>query len=170
MDLSIALEVETSQATERGDVLILLPNRTAENFDFDPASLLRNGPRGSMLALECIERSEQTDRERARGAEASSRGDVGHADDLDGRADAMEFEGLPNDRMLNRPDILDPLQRRVLEEVIGCKRTVDADVDVPVDRGGDDESPESLVVRGQIRPASADRDPQRCACNEHGGV
>src|SRR5581483_10138256 len=57
---------------------------------------------------------------------------------------------------------------RIFEKVPRQETAIDRDVDVFVDRRGDDKAPELAVVRGQIGAASADRDPQRRPRHDHG--
>ena len=82
----------------------------------------------------------------------------------------MQLERRPDDRMLDLVDLLDALERGVLEEVVVGERPVDRDIDVPVDRGGDDEAAVPRVVRGEVGSAAADRDPERCTGYQHGLV
>ena len=64
----------------------------------------------------------------------------------------------------------DALERGVLEEVVVRERPVDRDIDVPVDRGRDDEAAVPRVVRGEVGAAAADGDPERCTGYQHGLV
>ena len=90
---------------------------------------------------------QQADGERPGRAEAGPGRDVGEAHDLERRADGVLGEHRTNDRMLDLPGLRDPLEGRVLEEVVVRERPVDPDVDVLVDRGRDHESAAALVVR-----------------------
>ena len=54
--------------------------------------------------------------------------------------DVVQLERAPDDRVVDLVDLLHALERRVLEEVVVGERPIDADVDVLVDRGRDDEA------------------------------
>src|SRR3989442_1064970 len=58
-------------------------------------------------------------------------------------------------------------QLRILEEDALDERPHDRDVDVIVDRGGNQEAAVMPVVRGQVGPAAAERDPQRASRDDH---
>ena len=140
MDGAVRLELEAGDAAESSDVVVLLARRASEQVDLDVRRLLGKIAGGDVLALERVQGPQQADRERPGRAEAGSGGDVGQADDLERRADIVQRERAADDRVVDLIDLLDPLERRVLEEVVVGERPVDADVDVLVDRGRDDEA------------------------------
>ncbi len=54
----------------------------------------------------------------------------------------------------------DALQLGILHDQIRHKGFVQSDIDVSVDGGGDEEAGVLLIIRRQIRAASAEADPQ----------
>src|SRR5262249_41804259 len=70
-------------------------------------------------------------------------------------------------------DVLDPvhfLHLRVLEEDARDEPLVHQDVDVLVDRRGDEEPAVLLVVRRQVGPPAAERDAEGAAGHDHGSI
>ena len=80
------------------------------------------------------------------------------------------WSAVSDDRMIDLVDLLHALEGGVLEEVVVRERPVHGDIDVPVDRGRDDEAAVPRVVRGEVGSAAADRDPERCTGYQHGLV
>ena len=79
----------------------------------------------------------------------------------------MKTKGLPDNRMLDGIDVAYAFEVRVLEEVVIGKRTVDGHVYVPVDCCRQDQTTETLVVRGQVRTAPTKGYTQRRSRNDH---
>ena len=98
---AVLVELEAGDAAECGDVLILLPDRSAEKIDLDSRRPRQRGRRRSRARASTRERAQQADGERARRTEAGSGGDVREADDLDGRPDVVQLQRRTDDRVLD---------------------------------------------------------------------
>jgi hypothetical protein len=73
----VRLELDQVHAAIGGRVLVLLADRLAQPLDLEHTGLLRELLLGCEHALMGVERVEQRDRERARGAEPGARRNVG---------------------------------------------------------------------------------------------
>src|SRR5258708_939560 len=69
--------------------------------------------------------------------------------------------------MLNGIYVVRPLQLRVFDEVLIGERSIDDDVDVAVDGGGEYEPSEPLVIGREIRATASERDTQRRPRDDH---
>src|SRR5262249_47216069 len=59
------------------------------------------------------------------------------------------------------------LHFRVLDDNRLLECLVERNVDVLVDRRRDHKAAKFAVIRGKVRAATAERNPQRAACNDH---
>ena len=168
-DLVAGRELEAGQPAERGDVLVLLADLLLEQVDLDVAGLLGQLARVDQVLLVGVERLQQRGREAAGRAEAGAGRDVGHAGDLQRAAvDLHQAHRLADDRVLELVGRWHPLQAGVLDDQVVDERVVDRDVDILVDRAGDQEAAELLVVGGEVGAAAPQRDPQRATRDNHG--
>ena len=98
-------------ATDGGDVLVLLADGLTEFVELDVAGLLGELGGGNQALLRRVEGLEQGGGEAARGAEAGAAGDIGHRGELEvGIGHAGEFQGLADDRMLDLVDVVGALE------------------------------------------------------------
>ena len=168
IDRAVFPEREAGQATEGGDVLVLLADGLAQQVDLDVAGLLGQLARVNQRAAVGVERAQERSGEAARGTEASAGGDVGKGGDLDLRLAEIELaQRLADDAMANRVDGLDVLDLGVLQVDAGGERLDDGDVDVFVDRRGDEEPLVLAIVRGEVGAAAAEGYAKRAANDDH---
>ena len=78
-----------------------------------------------------------------------------------------QLQRLADQRVLDVLDPLDLLHLRILEEDPRHEPVMQQDVDVLVDRRGDEEAAVLLVVRRQVGPAAAEGDAERAAGHDH---
>jgi hypothetical protein len=164
-------EREQVQAAERRRVLVLPPDRLAEDVDLDVAGLLRQLPGRDTVAAVAVEGVQQPDRERARAPEAGRGRQVAHGADVDRRVDVEELEGGPGDVVLQLVDRVDLLGQRVVDAdrlVEDLAVALDRDPDVLVDRAAQDGAVFALVERGQVRPASREAHAHRRPGDDQG--
>ena len=162
------MEAELGDSAIRGDVLVLLSDRLVQAVDLDLAGRAREVVRQDRAAAMRVERLHERGRETAGRAEAGAGGDVGERGDLDlRRAEVEHPDGLADDRMLDVVGTLDVFELRVLEEDAADERPHHGDVDVLVDRRGDEEAAVLAVVRAEVGAAAAERDPQRATGDDH---
>ena len=156
-DAAIFVKGEGGDATNGGDVLILFADGLAEFVELDIAGLFGELGGRNERALRSVEGFEEGGGKAAARAKAGAAGDVGHRGELKVRiADAGELEGFADDGMFDLVDGGDALEFRVLDNDLGLKRAVLRDVNVFVDRRGDEEAPVFAVVRRKVGAAAAE--------------
>ena len=94
IDLTIFGELETGQATESRDVLVLFADRLLQDVDLDFASLFGDHPGIDVLTLEGVHGAQETDGESSRRSETGAGRNIRHADYFDGRMDVMHPQRL----------------------------------------------------------------------------
>ena len=101
LDVDAAVRVERvgADAAVRGDVLVLLADRLAEDVDLDLAGGLGERARRDRGAARVRKRLQQADRVGARGAHAGAGGHVGDRRDLERVAAPVAQQGLAQDRV-----------------------------------------------------------------------
>src|SRR5262245_7574562 len=72
--------------------------------------------------------------------------------------------------MLDLVDAIGTLQFGVLDNQLRCERVMQGDAHVLVDGGGEQEACVLLIVRWQVRTATAQRDSQRTARDNHPAI
>ena len=145
-----------------------LPIGSPQKVDFDVAGLLGQDLARDEILVERVQRAQQRHRETAGRAQARTRRNIGHADDLQvRRRHRHHSQGFANDRVLDLVHGLHHLDRRILDEVFGLEGLVQRDVDVLIDRGGNDEAAVFAVVGRQVGAAAAQGDAQRAAGDDH---
>ena len=72
-----------------------------------------------------------------------------------------EFERFADDRMLDLIHRVDALEAGVFDDDLSFECPVLCDVDVFIDRGGDEKSSVFRLVGRQVRAAATERDPKR---------
>jgi hypothetical protein len=104
-------ELDEVEPTEGGGVLVLAADRLAEDLDLDPRGVLRELKRGLVDPLECVQRVQEPDGDRARGTEARAlRGDVCERHDVDAARNAGEPHRLTDELVLDGRGVLDDLR------------------------------------------------------------
>ena len=160
--LFVRKKTEAGDAAEGGDILVLLADRLLEDLDLDAAGLLGQLLRMDQILLQRVERLQQRRGETPGRPEARASRHVGHAGDLQmRRPDPRRSQRFANQGMLHLVDRPDPLHVGVLDDQVLDECLVQRDIDVLVDGRGDDEPAVLAVVRGQVRPAAAQGNPQR---------
>ena len=156
-DATVLVKRERGDATDGGDVLVLFADGLAEFVELDIAGLFGEFGRGNQGALRSVEGFEERGGKAAAGAEARAAGDVGHRGELEVRiGDTGELEGFTDDGMFDLIDGGDALEFRILDNDLRLKRAVLRDVNVFVDRRGDEEAPVFAVVRRKVGAAAAE--------------
>jgi len=89
-------------------------------------------------------------------SEPCTGGNVSHADDFDGRLNIIQAQCLANERVADFLQVGRLFQSGVFRRLAAAEPLVDAEVDVLIDGGRDDESTEAAVVGGQVGAASTD--------------
>jgi len=166
-DLAVLMKFEAGETAVRGDVLVLFADGLLQDFDLDFAGFFGDNSGIDVFPLERVHGAQQTDSEGSRGTEAGAGGDVGHADDFDRRGHFVQAQRFADERV---PDFVDAdgvLKGGIFQQVSAAEGFVDADVDVLVDRRGDDESAETAVIRRQIGTSASDRDAKWGAGDDH---
>ncbi len=116
------------------------------------------------FAPPCVERVEKTDQEGAGGTESGAGGDIGDADDFEGRRRAVGADGLAYQGVADLVAGIGMFGFRILKEISGQKAAIDGDVDVFIDgRGNDKASPVLLVIGREVSATAANGDTQGCA-------
>ena len=116
-----------------------------------------------------IERFEQGGRETAGGTEAGTRWNVRKRRDLDLRRLEIErCQRFTDNRMLNLFYPLDMFDARILQVDALRKRPDRRDIDIAIDRAGDQKAFVLVIVRREIRSAPAEAYSQGAASNDHG--
>ena len=156
-DAAVLVKREGGDAADGGDVLVLFADGLAEFVELDIAGLFGELGGRNERALRGVEGFEEGGGKAAARAEARAAGDVGHRGELKMRiADAGELEGLADDGMFDLIDGGDALEFRILDNDLGLKRAVLRDVNVFVDRRGDEEAAVFAVVRRKVGAAAAE--------------
>ena len=102
LDRVVGTELEGGDAAERGDVLVLLPDRLTEPVDLDADTRGRRARAFDASSCLCARSAfNAPDRERARRTEPGARGDVGHRRDLDVGGDLRREEDLAEQSVLH---------------------------------------------------------------------
>src|SRR5262249_30130181 len=93
---------------------------------------------------------------------------IGHRGDLDGTVHAAgKLERFTHERVLDLIYRLYPLQLRILDDDLRYENLMQRDVDILVDRRGDEEAAVLTIVGREIRPSAAERDAQGRARDDH---
>ena len=74
---------------------------------------------------------------------------------------AQQGKRFTEDRVLQLRRVRHPLQFGIFDDEVGHERFMHRDVNIFVNRRGDEEAAEFFVIRRQIRPAAAEGDSQR---------
>ena len=116
-----------------------------------------------------MEGFQQSGGKAARRAKSRPRRNVRHAGDLQaGGADVRKLQRFSDDRVLNFLHRLDPFHLGVLDDELIDDRLVQGDVNVLIDGASDDEPAVFAVIGRQIGSASAQRNAQGAARDDHG--
>ena len=133
MDLPVFSKLEAGQAPEGRDVLILLAHRLLQQIDLDPAGFLGHHTGVDIFALQSVNRPQQADRERARGAETGTGRNVRHADHFERRRHFVHTQHFANQSVADVVQRGGLLQSGILQEISAAEGLIQADVDVLVD-------------------------------------
>ena len=162
------MERETGDAAVGRDVLVLLADRLAQAIHFDFTRQCGEFAWMQQAAAVRVERTEECGRKTARRPKARPRGDIRERRDLNlRRPESDQPHGFADDRVLHLVDAVHVFELRVLQVDAGRERPHDGDVDVLVDRRGDEEAGVIAIVRGQVGTAAAKRDPEGTTRNDH---
>ncbi len=115
--------------------------------------------------MQCAQQSRS---ETAGGTHAGAGWDIGKAHDLKVRSGyPSQLQSLANDGMLDFINALDIFEFGVLDDDAGTKRFIDGDVDVAVNRRGEDKASMLPVVGREVGATAAETNPQRTPGNDH---
>src|SRR5262245_19112072 len=168
LDMTVGQELEARQPAERGNVLVLLADWLPEPVQLDVAGLFGQLARMDEVLVVRVQRLQECRRETARRAQAGAGRDVGHAGDLQARpVHAGQLERFTDNWMLNLVNIGDTLELGILDDQLWDKGVVQGDANILVDGRGEQEAGVLLIVRRQVSAATAQRDSQRAACDDH---
>ena len=161
-------KVEGSHATDRRDVLILLADGLVQFLQLDLAGLRGDLHRAHDVLFVSVQRFQQRRGETAGRTESAAGGDVGHRGDLQRAPVHLQKRArFTHDRMLQPARVLHTLKPRVFHDEVVHEGFVERDIDILVDRRGDEEPAMLLVVGREIRAAAAERDPEWRARDDH---
>jgi hypothetical protein len=165
----VGQELETGDAAERGDVLILLAHRLMQQVDLDAAGLLGEFLARDRILLPGMQRAQQGHRETARRAQARAGRNVRHAHDFQirPRTHVHQAQGFAHDGVLDLVHGLDQFHLRILDDQLLAEGLVQRDVDVFIDGRRDDEAAMLAIVRGQVGASASQRDAQWRAGDDH---
>ena len=97
--------------------------------------------------------------------------DIGHGRDFQvAFVHADQFQRFPNDRVLDLLDRGRFLQLGVLQKKPIHETSMNVDIDMLVDRRGDEKSAVLAIIRRQIGAAAAERNSQRRTRDDHPGI
>ncbi len=166
--MSSLAELEAGHPTIGSDILILLADRLAETVDFDVAGLLRQFLGMNEVAVVGMQGFQQRCREAARGAKARAGRDVGHGGQLEPLAVHLHVgHGLADDGVGQLGRIGHALELRIFDDEVFDEGLVQRDVDVAVDRSGDQEAAELAVIGRQVGAAASQGDAERASDDDH---
>ena len=138
---AILPEIETSDASESGNVLILLADRLPQAIDFDLASLRRQLIGMHQVFAQSMQSLEQRRGKASRGSQARAGRNVRHAGDFEVKLfDSHQLQGFAEDGMLDLVDFFDVLELGILDDQLSREGLVNCDVDLFVERGGDQKA------------------------------
>src|SRR5258705_3213609 len=151
--------------------MILLSHRPSQHVDLDVRGFCRQPAWRRRELLLVVQRVQQADAERARGAEAGLRRRVRNRADVDAIVDLEKTEALTNDGVLNLVDRIDELRFRIIEPdafVEQRRMLLDGDVDVRIDARAQDRSVfVGAIERGKVGPSAREADAKRRLRNDH---
>ena len=146
----------------------MLPGWMAGDVNLDMTRVLCQRLLRNLLALQLVERGKQRDEVGARRAEPGATRHVGHGRDLQAAGEAEHLERWPDEIVLDLVWRRHLLGARVFQaDVFIGRGAIDVDIDVLVDRGAQDEPAMLRIVRRQVGPAAAERNPIRCSRQNH---
>ncbi|HWS70010.1 MAG TPA: hypothetical protein VN325_45185, partial [Steroidobacteraceae bacterium] len=146
-DLMILVECEARDAAKCRDELILLANGFAQAIDFNIASLFRQLPGVSDPAVVRMKSLQKGGGKASGGPEAGSRRNIRKGRDFNlRRLKMLQCQRFANDGMFDIRDPVHVFQRGIFQIDARAEGPHDRDVDILVDRGGNQESLMFTVV------------------------
>src|SRR5664280_815692 len=160
--LTIFAEFETGDAAVGCNVLVLLADRLPQNVDLDVTGLLCQLVRVNQVLLVSMQGFQERSCEAAGRTQARPSRNVGHAGNLQiARLHAYFPEGFADYGMLDVVDGGNFLKVGVLEQETIDETRVNININVLVDGPGNQKASVLAGIGGQVRPSSAQGNPQR---------
>src|SRR5579859_829974 len=168
LDAPFSIDFQNADSPERGDILILLANWLAQDFNFDSARLFRQLLPGNRVLAECVEGIQKTHCVSARRTQARTGRNVRHGDYLHGTGNLHETKRFSDEGVFNFLNRFDDLALGVLNsDKFIHHRSVNGDEHVLVNGGRNDEPAEPGIVRWQVGAAAPEGYSERCASDDH---
>ena len=168
LDCPVGRYLQYRQPAVSRHVLVLLADALLQGLGLDVAGLLRQLLQRHVVPPIMMERVQQSHQIAARRADSGACGQVRHRGDFHLLVNSVQPQRLPGQLVLEFADMVHGFALAVMQaDLVVHGGGIDHHVHVFIDPHGEDEPAVLPVVRGQVRPSAAQRDPKRCPGDDH---